>query len=264
MRSLTFLRQARPFSVTSLHRFYGALNHVSEFPPASSGFPGYLENEKCRFFSLLNVARAESAKQMPPRVLRNLGMDLCSLTAKENMSTPYGLGFRSLIHSTSQKDFETGRNSRPMDFVRGVIEEDGKRFMGSPNFSRSTVERDADFVNIKLLRNNTFVTVTDSKGNKKLGASSGCLPELKGGPKMSRYAAEATAEHVGRLAKNFGLKSVVMRVKGFTFFKKKRQAIMSFREGFGNSRGEQNPIVYIEDTTRKPHNGCRLPKKRRI
>jgi small subunit ribosomal protein S11 len=53
-------------------------------------------------------------------------------------------------------------------------------------------------------------------------------------------------------------------VKGFTYFKKKRQAIMSWREGFTNSRADPNPIVYIEDTTRRPHNGCRLPKKRRI
>lgn len=60
-----------------------------------------------------------------------------------------------------------------------------------------------------------------------------------------------------------GSKSVVMRVNGFTYFKKKRQTIMSFREGFSNS-GDRNPIVYIEDTTQKPHNGCRLPKKRQI
>ncbi|KAK3195787.1 hypothetical protein Dsin_027097 [Dipteronia sinensis] len=261
MRSLCSLRQARPFSATSLNRFYGALNQVSESQSVSSGFPGYLENQKSRYFSLWNAA---SAKQMPPRVLGNLGMDLCSLAAKGNMSSPYALGFRSFIHSTSQKDFEPRKSSRPMDFVRGVVEEDGKRFTRSPHFSHNNVEQNADFVNIKLLRNNTFVTVTDSKGNKKLGASSGCLPELKAGPKLSKYAAEATAEHVGRLARNFGLKSVVMRVNGFTYFKKKRQAIMSFREGFGTSRGDQNPIVYIEDTTRKPHNGCRLPKKRRI
>ena len=31
-----------------------------------------------------------------------------------------------------------------------------------------------------------------------------------------------------------------------------------------NSRNDQNPIAYIEDTTRKAHNGCRLPRKRRV
>lgn len=215
------------------------------------------------FCSLWNVAGGESAKNML-RVPSNSSMNLCSVGAKENVSAPYASGFRNFIHSTGQKDDETGISSRPMDFVRGIIEEDGKGFIGSSHYPRYNVEQNADFVHIKLMRNNTFVTVTDSKGNKKLGASSGCLPELKGGPKMSRYAAEATAEHVGRQARNLGLKSVVMRVKGFTYFKKKRQAIMSFREGFGNSRGDHNPIVYIEDTTRRAHNGCRLPKKRRI
>ncbi|XP_062092671.1 small ribosomal subunit protein uS11m isoform X2 [Humulus lupulus] len=151
----------------------------------------------------------------------------------------------------------------PMNFVRGIIQQDERNFMGGSRFPRYNVEHDADFVHIKLMRNNTFVTVTDSKGNKKIGASAGSLPEMKGGAKQSRYAAEATAEHVGRMSKNLGLKSVVMKVKGFTFFKKKKQAIISWREGFTNSRGDQNPIVYIEDTTRRPHNGCRLPKKRR-
>ncbi|KAH9704827.1 putative ribosomal protein S11 [Citrus sinensis] len=227
MLSFSSLRKA-----TSLLRYNGAFNR-----PLSADFAGYFENEKRHFCSSWNVARGESGRSLP-RVLGNLG----------------------------QGDDETGRSSRPMDFVRGIVEEDEKRFTGPSQFGqfpRYNVEHSSEFVHIKLMRNNTFVTVTDSKGNKRIGASSGCLPELKGGPKMSRYAAEATAEHVGRLARNMGLKSVVVRVKGFTYFKKKRQAIMSFREGFANSR-DQNPIVYIEDTTRRPHNGCRLPKKRRI
>ncbi|WZZ59652.1 hypothetical protein YC2023_059759 [Brassica napus] len=33
--------------------------------------------------------------------------------------------------------------------------------------------------------------------------------------------------------------------------------------GYSNSKNYQNPIVYIEDTTRKANNGCRLPRKRR-
>lgn len=180
---------------------------------------------------------------------------------KGNFAAPYAISFLSSIHSGSRKDIENREN--PMDFIRGAIDEDERNLMGASRFPRYNVEHNADFVHIKLMRNNTFVTVTDSKGNKKIGASAGSLPEMKGGAKLSRYAAEATAEHVGRMSRNLGLKSVVMKVKGFTYFKKKRQAIMSWREGFTSSRGDQNPIVYIEDTTRRPHNGCRLPKKRR-
>ncbi|RDX57648.1 putative ribosomal protein S11, mitochondrial, partial [Mucuna pruriens] len=164
------------------------------------------------------------------------------------------------INFRTKDDAETGLSSRPMDFVRGIIDED--------NFMRGAAsqyhyEQDADIVHIKMLRNNTFVTVTDSKGNVKLNGSAGSLKDLKSGQKLSRYAAEATAEVVGRRARGLGLKSVVMKVNGFTHFRRKRQAILSWREGYSaDSRGDRNPIVYIEDTTRKPHNGCRLPKKR--
>ncbi|CAN1239318.1 Probable ribosomal protein S11, mitochondrial [Linum grandiflorum] len=49
------------------------------------------------------------------------------------------------------------------------------------------------------------------------------VPELKGGPKLARYVAQATLEHVGRKSREMGLRSVVIKVNGFTFFKKKRQ-----------------------------------------
>ncbi|CAN7046785.1 unnamed protein product [Brassica oleracea var. botrytis] len=104
-----------------------------------------------------------------------------------------------------------------------------------------------------------------SKGNVKIKckATSGSLPDLKGGRKMTSYTADATAENIGRRVKAMGLKSVVVKVNGFTHFKKKRNAIVAFRSGYSSSRNDQNPIVYIEDTTRKAHNGCRLPRKRR-
>lgn len=203
--------------------------------------------------------------------------------------SPCVLTHRKLIHSGSPEDLRDkmfskrenyAREGKDMfgplgsrnsddpffkrDFLKDVISRDGREFRGSSQFLPQNIEQDADFVHIKLMRNNTFVTVTDSNGNKKLGASAGCLSELKGGQKFSRYAAEATAEHVGRLSRSLGIKSIVMRVKGFTYFKKKRQAIMSWKEGFSESRLGRNPIVYIEDVTRKAHNGCRLPKKRRI
>lgn len=162
----------------------------------------------------------------------------------------------------SKNDAGTDWNSRPMDFVRGIIDEDNLMRGATSQYH---FEQDADFVHIKMLRNNTFVTVTDNKGNIKLSSSAGCLKDLKSGQKLPRYAEEATAEVVGRRARGLGLKSVVMKVNGFTHFRRKRQAIMSWKEGFtADSRGDRSPIVYIEDTTRKPHNGCRLPKKRRI
>ncbi|XP_016432806.1 small ribosomal subunit protein uS11m-like isoform X1 [Nicotiana tabacum] len=180
-----------------------------------------------------------------------------------NVHSPHNVGSRRcFIHSESPKEAEMGNNSRPMDFVRGLTEDNTRGFLGGAPLSRYHVEQDADIVHIKVLRNNAFVTVTDSKGNKKFGSTAGKITGK--GTKIARYAAESTAEHVGREARDRGLRSVVMKVNGFTFFKKKKQAILSFREGYTHSRGDKNPVVFIEDTTRRPHNGCRLPKKRRI
>lgn len=121
------------------------------------------------------------------------------------------------------------------------------------------------FVHVLLKRKKTFVTVTDSSGNKKTGASAGCLEDRKGRSRLSRYASEAVAEQVGRSARKMGLSSIVMKVKGASFFKKKKKVILSFREGFRGERvRDQSPIMYIHDVTQLPHNGCRLPKQRRV
>ncbi|XP_006651450.1 probable ribosomal protein S11, mitochondrial [Oryza brachyantha] len=132
-------------------------------------------------------------------------------------------------------------------------------------YKQSLVNGKRDLVHISLKRNKTFVTVTDVRGNKKTGASAGCLEDRKGRARLSKYAAEATAEHVGRAARKMGLKSVIMKVKGAAFFTKKKKVILGFREGFRGERvREQSPVVFIHDVTQLPHNGCRLPKQRRI
>nr|GMC98419.1 probable ribosomal protein S11, mitochondrial [Ipomoea batatas] len=117
---------------------------------------------------------------------------------------------RSLIDSGNENEVETGKNSKSMVIVRGLLEDydKGGAPFGSP-FRQYQVENDPDIVHVKLLRNNTFITVTDSKGNKKFGASAGTLAS---GGKVSRFAAESTAEHVGREARNRNLKSVVMKI----------------------------------------------------
>lgn len=195
-------------------------------------------------------------------ILGNLAGELGLMKMQERVTLPYAVGFRSYIHSGRQTEDEAGRTPRSMDFVREIIQGNGYKPMGRPSLSQLHLEQNADIVHVKLMRNNTFITVTDSKGNKKLGTSAGKLA-TKGG-KVSRYSAEAAAEDIGRKAREMKLKSVVMKVNGFTYFKKKKQAVLSFREGYTHSRGDLNPVVYIEDTTRKPHNGCRLRKKRRV
>nr|XP_016503458.1 PREDICTED: probable ribosomal protein S11, mitochondrial [Nicotiana tabacum] len=121
-----------------------------------------------------------------------------------NVYSPYNAGRRCFIHSESPKEAEMRNNSRPMDFVRGLTEDNTRGILGDAPLSRYHVEQDADIVHIKVLRNNAFVTVTDSKGNKKFGATAGKITGK--GTKIARYAAESTAEHVGREARDRGLR----------------------------------------------------------
>ena len=125
----------------------------------------------------------------------NLEKNLDQQTVKENVSATYASSFRNYIRPSSQTEFGSGKNFRSMDFVREAIEGDRRGNYRGSQFPQYNVEQNADFVHIKLMRNNTFVTVTDSKGNKKCGSTSGRL-----GGKVTKYAAEATAEHVGRMA----------------------------------------------------------------
>jgi len=150
-----------------------------------------------------------------------------------------------------------GSSFQSMNFVQSISEEGSRKLASKIYFS---------FVHVLLIKKKKiFVTVTDARGNKKTGASAGCLEERKGRSRLSRYAAEATAEHVGRSARKMGLKSVVMKVNGSTYFRKKKKVILSWRDGFrGEGVGKKSPIMYIHDVTQLPHNGCRLPKKRRV
>lgn len=169
------------------------------------------------------------------------------------------------------------KKRKETNLVKSTLSEDKK-------WKRSKVK----FVHVTMKRGNTFVTVTDARGNKKIGGSAGCLEGFKRGKsRRSRYAANVIAEHVGRSSINLRMnKSLVMKVKGSTYFRKKKGVILSWREGYKNKcklskgvRGQQrvgdpqrvggkqrvqSKIMYIRDVTQIPHNGCRLPKKRRI
>ncbi|CAG7876589.1 unnamed protein product [Brassica rapa] len=49
------------------------------------------------------------------------------------------------------------------------------------------------------------------KATSQCKATSGSLPDLKGGRKMTSYTADATAENIGRRVKAMGLESVVVK-----------------------------------------------------
>jgi small subunit ribosomal protein S11 len=102
--------------------------------------------------------------------------------------------------------------------------------------------------------NNTIVTITDAQGNAISWSSAGHLG-FKGSRKSTPYAAQMTAEDAGRKAKEHGVKTLDVLVKGPG---SGRESALRALQSVGFN------ITSIVDITPVPHNGCRPRKKRRV
>ena len=102
--------------------------------------------------------------------------------------------------------------------------------------------------------NNTIVTITDLTGNVISWASSG-MSGFKGSRKGTPFAAQMAAESAVKKAKEQGLRSIRVYVKGPG---SGRESALRALQAAGLT------ISLIRDVTPIPHNGCRPPKKRRI
>jgi len=102
--------------------------------------------------------------------------------------------------------------------------------------------------------NNTIVTITDLTGNVISWASSG-MSGFKGSRKGTPFAAQMAAESAVRKAKEQGLRSVRVYVKGPG---SGRESALRALQAAGLM------ISLIRDVTPIPHNGCRPPKRRRV
>ena len=102
--------------------------------------------------------------------------------------------------------------------------------------------------------NNTIVTATNEKGDTIAWSSSGNVG-FKGTRKSTPYAATLATEKVIRTAKEDGLQSIEVFVKGPGAG---REAALRAIRNSGLS------ITMIADVTPIPHNGPRPKKKRRI
>lgn len=126
---------------------------------------------------------------------------------------------------------------------------------------RSQVKRRKDLknidkgaVHIHASFNNTIVTFTDTKGNAISWSSAGKLG-LRGSRKSTPFAAQSAAEEAARTAKEHGLRSVDVYVKGPG---QGREAAIRALETVGIA------VTMIKDVSPIPHNGCRPPKRRRL
>jgi small subunit ribosomal protein S11 len=102
--------------------------------------------------------------------------------------------------------------------------------------------------------NNTKVTITDLEGNVVAWSSGGSLG-FKGSRKGTPFAAQQAASTAVGNAKDCGLRSVDVRVKGPG--SGRESAIRAL-----TAAGVE--VKSIRDVTPIPHNGCRPPKRRRV
>ncbi len=101
--------------------------------------------------------------------------------------------------------------------------------------------------------NNTIVTITDKDGGAVAWASAGTTG-FKGSKKSTPYAAGTAAEAAAKAAMDYGMKSVVVYVKGMG---PGRETAIRSIQAVGIE------ITQIIDVTPVPHNGCRPPKRPR-
>jgi small subunit ribosomal protein S11 len=109
-------------------------------------------------------------------------------------------------------------------------------------------------VHIQSTFNNTIVTITDSGGNVVAWSSAG-VQGFKGSRKSTPFAAQLAAEDAAKKAKEHGMRTVEVYVKGPG---PGRESALRALQATGFN------VVMIKDVTPIPHNGCRPPKRRRV
>jgi small subunit ribosomal protein S11 len=109
-------------------------------------------------------------------------------------------------------------------------------------------------VHIHATFNNTVITIADMQGNVLSWSSAGCLG-FKGSRKGTPFAAQMAAQAAGNAAKEHGVRSLEVRVKGPG---SGRESSIRALQGIGLE------VKAIKDVTPIPHNGCRPPKRRRV
>jgi small subunit ribosomal protein S11 len=102
--------------------------------------------------------------------------------------------------------------------------------------------------------NNTIVTITDPQGLVVAWSSAGSVG-FKGSRKGTPFAAQMAAEAAARKVSEFGMRSVIVYVKGPGGG---RESAVRALQGAGLN------VSSIKDVTPIPHNGCRPPKRRRV
>jgi small subunit ribosomal protein S11 len=130
-----------------------------------------------------------------------------------------------------------------------------KKKTGKKKFRRGTKKSvPVGLVHVQATFNNTIITITDPDGHVISWSSAGSLG-FRGSQKGTPFAAQQASLTAANAAKEHGLKSVEVQVRG---------------PGGGRESAVRAlataglAVKTIRDVTPIPHNGCRPPKKRRV
>ncbi len=125
---------------------------------------------------------------------------------------------------------------------------------GTKKKRRVTKNIDKGQVHIQASNNNTIITFTDEAGNVISWSSSGALG-YKSSKKSTPFVAQEVCEAAARTAKDQGIRSVEVFVKGSG--SGREAAVRALQTAEIN-------VTMIKDVSPIPHNGCRPPKRRRV
>lgn len=107
---------------------------------------------------------------------------------------------------------------------------------------------------IRATFNNTIVNISDAEGNVICWNTPG-RSGFKGSRKSTPFAAQISAEVVGKTAFDAGIRKVEVHIRGAG----------NGREGAIRAISAAGiKVTSIKDFTAIPHNGCRPPKRRRV
>ena len=144
----------------------------------------------------------------------------------------------------------------PPSAAESATLEGGKPAAGAAKRGRGKEKKNVPVAvaHIHATFNNTVITITDMQGNVLAWSSAGCLA-FKGSRKGTPFAAQMAAQAAGNAAKEHGVRSLEVRVKGPG---SGRESSIRALQAMGLE------IKAIKDVTPIPHNGCRPPKRRRV
>ena len=135
-------------------------------------------------------------------------------------------------------------------------QDDKSKLKPKKKFTKKKVKKNVPnaIAHVNATFNNTVINITDINGNTLSWSSSG-VKGFKGSRKSTPYAAQIAASDAGEKAKNHGVKSLEIHIKGPGAG---RESALRALQAVGFT------ITSIKDVTPLPHNGCRPPKRRRV